>query len=114
MFELSEVVILFVFLLFSFIIYHIVLLREQAYKAAQHHCKKKHLQLLDQAVAIKAAWFKRDKSGQWRFWLSFEFEFSSTGDERYTGKIVLLGGKIANIMLPPYRLPDAADDESIN
>ena len=106
MFDLYDVVITFVFLLLIFGIYHIALLREQAYKAATHHCRKLDLQLLDQNVAIKAVWFKRDKNGSLRFWLSFDFEFSSTGDERYTGKIVFLGGRVANIVLPPYRLPD--------
>ena len=105
MFDLSDVFLLFGGLLVAYGFYHVTLLREQAYKCAIHHCQKLDLQLLDQNVAMKGVWFKRDDNRFWRFWIAFEFEFSTTGEERYTGRIVMLGGKIANIILPPYRLP---------
>ncbi|NRB37178.1 MAG: DUF3301 domain-containing protein [Pseudomonadales bacterium] len=111
MLDLNDVFILFVVMLVIYAFYHMALLRERAYKAVANHCKIKNLQLLDQNVAVKALWFKRDDHGSLRFWLTCEFEFSSTGDERYSGKIVILGGKIVNIILPPYRVPDTQGDD---
>ena len=48
------------------------------------------LQLLDESVALRALWFKRSPDGQLR-WRSYNFDFTSTGDDRYQGRIILLG-----------------------
>lgn len=109
MFDLYDVFIIFIVILIIYACYHIIILRERAYQAGLRYCEAKDLQLLDQNVALKAAWFKRDDNKMLRFWLSFNFEFSSTGIERYNGTIVILGGKVISITLPPYRLPDTED-----
>ena len=105
MFDLYDAAILFVILLLLYFAYQGVLMREFALKSAYAHCQKLDIQLLDQNVAIRGLWFKRDGAGKMRLWISYNFEFSSTGDERYSGRIILLGGKVINIDLPPYRLP---------
>lgn len=112
MFDLSDAVGVFGLFLAIYSFYQLTLMREQAYKIAEQHCKTHELQLLDQNVAIKRLWFKRDSNRYWHIWLSFHFEFSSTGEERYIGKVILLGGKLQNIILPAYRMP--TNDTDIN
>lgn len=77
--------------------------REQAFASVKIHCKKLNLQLLDEYVALNGFWMKRDTHGKYQAWRSYLFEFSSTGFERYNGKIILLGDKILSIQLEPYR-----------
>ncbi len=80
--------------------------REQALQAVLLYCRKMDISLLDDCVALTAAWFKRDEQGKWRAWRSYGFEFTVTGYERYQGKIVLLGRRLESITTEPYRILD--------
>ena len=81
--------------------------REIALAATKRALNQQQLRLLDDTVALRSAWFKRDKHGKLRFWRRYNFEFTVTGDERYQGFVVTLGNCIANIELPPHRFPDS-------
>lgn len=78
--------------------------REIAFRAAVAYCQKMDVLLLDDYVALTGQWLKRDDLGTAKVWRSFQFEFSSTGNERYHGKVVMLGGKILTIQLDPYKI----------
>ncbi|MGH1461776.1 MAG: DUF3301 domain-containing protein [Neptuniibacter sp.] len=78
--------------------------KEIALKHTRKHCKELELQLLDDNINLRGLWLKRDDDGKLKVWRSYNFEFSSTGDERYEGKVVLLGKKITNMELAPHRL----------
>ena len=78
--------------------------REFAFLTTQRHCQKLGIVLLDEYVALNGQWLKRDDNGQLKIWRSYIFEFSSTGEERYQGKITLLGMKVTQIELEPYRI----------
>jgi len=80
--------------------------REAAYRAVVGHCHKMEVLLLDDYVALNGQWLKKDEFGVTKVWRSFQFEFSSTGAERYHGKVVMLGEKILSIQLEPYRIQD--------
>lgn len=73
--------------------------------AAKAHCDKVGVQLLDEGVVLKRLWFKRDAKGNMRLWRLFQFEFSSTGDERYGGRVEVLGHRIQKFNLDPHRVP---------
>lgn len=105
MVDLGDVTLLFIILLCGYIFYSAMRIRELAFKAAARHCSQLNLQLLDQSVSIKSVWFKRDKNGLIRFWRSYKFEFSSMGDERYKGLVVMLGELAESIELEAYRIP---------
>ncbi len=77
--------------------------REIAFRAVKLYCQKLDLFLLDEYVALDGQWLKRDESGKLKAWRSYQFEFSSTGDERYTGKAIMLGRQVISIQLAPYR-----------
>ena len=78
--------------------------KEIAHSAAEKHCDEMQVQLLDQSVYLKKLWFKRNTQGHLQIWRQFNFEFSSTGDERYTGKVITLGRKTLSVQLDAHRL----------
>ena len=80
--------------------------REVAFIAVKFHCQKLDVQLLDEYVALNGIWPKRDDRGKIQAWRSYQFEFSSTGDERYNGKVIMLGSKVLSIQLDPYRIQE--------
>jgi hypothetical protein len=75
--------------------------KEIAFHAVQRYCRQSHIQLLDDYVALNALWCKRDQQGKLRAWRSYLFEFTASGNDRYQGRIVILGEKIQFIQLDP-------------
>ena len=63
-------------------------------QAAHRYCKSMDVMLLDDAVYLRGLWFKRDQNGKLRVWRRFLFDFTTTGEERYTGRIIMLGQSI--------------------
>ncbi len=80
--------------------------REIAFIAVTSHCRKLGVQLLDEYVALNGLWFKVNREGGISAWRSYLFEFTSTGNDRYNGKIIMLGDKILNIEMDPYKILD--------
>ncbi|MEE9397458.1 MAG: DUF3301 domain-containing protein [Methylococcales bacterium] len=80
------------------------LAKEWAMRAVRAYCQEMEVQMLDDYIVLHRLWFKRDASGAIRFWRSYLFEFTSTGERRYKGSIVTLGRRVLNIELDPYRM----------
>ncbi len=78
--------------------------REIALAATIRHCHDMELQMLDGYIAFNALSLKRDRAGAIHIARSYQFEFSSTGAERYNGRIHMLGRRIESIQLEPYRI----------
>ncbi|NOS87144.1 MAG: DUF3301 domain-containing protein [Methylococcaceae bacterium] len=77
---------------------------EAALAAATRHCVAMEVQLLDGYVALKATRLHRNANGKLQLQRTFEFEFSSTGEHRYFGSVVMLGQLVAGIEMQPYRI----------
>jgi hypothetical protein len=77
--------------------------KEIALTATRDYCSAMEVQMLDAYIALSNVGFERDALGKMQFRRTFSFEFSSTGYERYAGKIVMLGRKIKGIDMEPYR-----------
>lgn len=80
--------------------------REIALRATRQHLKLQQLSLLDDHVALRAVWLKRNKSGAISLWRRYIFEFTATGHERYKGCVITLGNRIETIELEPHRFPN--------
>ena len=78
--------------------------RELALTATRAHCQRFDVQLLDETVALRRVRLRRDSGGQLRFERTYQFEFASTGDERYRGWAVMLGRRVISVDLQPHRL----------
>lgn len=80
--------------------------KERAQQLIQRHCRHLELQLLDDSVALRGFWLKRDERGRLRIWRSYNFEFSSLGDDRYQGRLIMLGDKIEAVDMEAHRIDE--------
>ena len=71
----------------------------------EQHCREYGLQLLDQSMGIGGLWPGRKADGRWDLYRTYHFEFTSTGDQRYQGIVVLLGMQLISIEFETYKLP---------
>ncbi len=78
--------------------------KERAYAAALRHCQEMQVQLLDQNVYLRRLWLKRDDRGRLCLWRAFYFEFTALGDERYLGRVIMLGGRVTAVQLETHRI----------
>lgn len=78
--------------------------REHAVAAGRAACARYGVQLLDETVSFARLRFARDEEGRLRLRRTYVFEFSETGDNRRHGAIVMLGARLEDLRLEPYRL----------
>lgn len=104
MYELTDLVLIFILLLLMTLWWQSRGSKQRAYHAARTYCHKMDVELLDQAVYLRKFWFKRDSNGTIKPWRSYYFEFSVDGDERYFGRVIMLGQQIQKIELEPHRI----------
>jgi len=78
--------------------------REHAVAAGRAACARYGVQLLDETVAFARLRLARDDEGRLRLRRTYVFEFSETGDNRRHGAIVMLGARLEDLRLEPYRL----------
>ena len=83
------------------------LFKGRARQLATEQCRQLDLQLLDQSMVITGFWPMRSSNGTLAFRRTYQFEFSSTGDRRYRGELILQGMALKSINLEPYKLPDS-------
>lgn len=80
--------------------------REYAQFQAKQYCKRIELQWLDQNLVQKKSRFRRIGRFYWQIERYFQFEFSTTGEHRYSGYVVLLGERLSQIITDPYEKPE--------
>lgn len=78
--------------------------REHAIAAGRNACARYGLQFLDETVAFARLRLARDDDGRLRLRRAYTFEFSDTGDNRRSGAIVMLGSRLEDLQMEPYRL----------
>lgn|SRR5690606_21948122 len=81
-----------------------LLSKDIAFAAAQRHCREMDVQMLDQSVYLRRLWFKRNARGHLSLWRAFYFEFTATGADRYSGRVILLGRRVEAVQLEPHRV----------
>ncbi len=104
MIDLTDLMVIFAIVTAGLYWYSAAGIKQFALLAARNYCNQMDLQFLDESVALRALWFKRAPDGQIRVWRSYTFEFTATGEDRYKGRIVLLGKQVTSIHTPPHRL----------
>ena len=104
MLSLAELFWLFLFALAGWYWWKARAVKEVALGAAKQHCRKLGVMLLDEAVFLRGIWFKRDPDGRVRIWRRFLFEFATTGEHRYTGRVLMLGWRVETVQLDAHRI----------
>jgi len=79
-------------------------IKEQTLKAAARYCEDLSLKLLDDSVALKEIRPLRSSQGLICLKRRYLFDFTSTGEDRYQGEIILIGRKVQQIKLQPHRV----------
>lgn len=80
------------------------------YAAAR--CRSLGVQLLDQSMVQRRIRLQRDEAGHAGLQRHYAFEFSSTGNERYPGRIIIQGKRLISIEMAPYEIPTEPDEHS--
>lgn len=78
--------------------------KEIALNAAKKHCDTMSVELLDESMVLKSISFVKTPHGRRLLQHRYQFEFSSTGEYRYTGEIKLYGNKVADINLSAHHI----------
>ena len=73
------------------------------------HCRSQDLQLLDQTMVLKGLWPTRNEAGGLRLRRRYSFEFTSTGEVRNRGSVILVGNILTSLELEPHILPGQAE-----
>lgn len=71
----------------------------------RRYCRHRDLQLLDQTTVLRGIWLGRDEDGYLQIGRRYQFEFSTTGEQRYSGGIALLGTKLISVETEAYAIP---------
>ena len=78
--------------------------KEIATGHARQACKKVMLEFLDETVVIKKLRLRRNTLGRLGFYRVYQFEFTSTGEHRYKGRVTLLGKQLVATEMEPYQV----------
>ena len=79
-------------------------LKQLALRASVKRCKDADVQFLDHSVVLHRVGFRKNPSNQWKMIREYRFEFTSTGENRYVGRIILQGAYVVSSDLEPYNL----------
>lgn len=77
--------------------------RFMALNAVRKHCAEEDVQLLDDTLQLSAMAIRNGPGGR-RLHRTYQFEFSSTGDERYQGQVTLAGRTLIGLRLQAHRI----------
>lgn len=84
-------------------------IKANAMRHVYEYCRQQNLQLLDQTMVLKGVWPRRNTDGALQLRRRYDFEFTSTGEERYKGSIELSGNRLQGITVPPHILSEAPE-----
>ncbi len=78
-------------------------IRELALRYALAACEKSDVQLLDQSIGLNGLKITKLAGGGIGLLRDYGFEFTSTGEQRYAGKILMIGKTLQGTKLEAFR-----------
>jgi len=78
--------------------------KDYARQVGRRTCEAEGVQFLDDTVVLTRIALRRGADDRPAIYREYRFEFSSEGDRRYHGEIVLLGRILQRVTLEPYRI----------
>jgi Protein of unknown function (DUF3301) len=82
--------------------------REAGIDAARRACGREGLQFLDETVVGRGLRPARDDEGRFVLQRAFDFEYSSSGFDRYRGAVVLRGREVVLVDIGAWRVSNRA------
>ena len=89
-------------------------IRGFAYGHALKYCREQGLQLLDQSLVLVGVKPLRGESGGLHLRRRYRFEFATTGETRYRGRIEMAGPRLLRLEVDPHVMPGAEIDEALH
>ena len=84
---------------------------DRARELGRNACNAAHVQWLDESVQSAGIRLRRDPGDGWlKLERRFRFEYSSDGNDRHTGQLVLLGTRLVEFVGPTRPEPVIAAD----
>jgi hypothetical protein len=99
MLDIYDLITIFFFILLILYWWRISGQKNHALNKARQHCKNSSLQLLDQTLMFIKHRIETDGRGKKYLCRVYEFDFSTDGEERYKGEIMLAGFSVIRIVL---------------
>ena len=78
---------------------------DYALRCVRTHCERADVQLLDDSVALSSVRIGRNRRGMPGLVRRYSFEFTVTGEHRYSGHLDLHGLQVLQIELAPHPFP---------
>ena len=100
---LSDLFLLFLFFSAAISIWQHHRVRKLAYNTALKHTRSHEVLLLDESMVLRRIRFVKSHNSMFAMERQFEFEFSSLGDERYKGELVMVGLRQKRLWLQPFK-----------
>ncbi len=101
---LSDLFIVFMLVMIAAFIWQNAGLKEHALVLAKRHCKTQDVQFLDDSIALTRIKLHKDPRGNFGICRRYAFEFTATGERRYSGELSLFGRRLMNIELAPHQI----------
>ena len=101
---MSKILFLFLLSLIIFYWWRSQQIKEKAYDAVLKRCYELDVELLDGTIALSKQGLEKDKNGRWHWIRSSQFEFTSTREHRYGGKISMAGFHVVNLELDAFHI----------
>ena len=76
--------------------------KEIAREAGKRACNTYDVTFLDDTVVIKKVRLRRNPRGQLSFYREYQFEFTSSGDNRCKAKLTMLGNRVLDTNMGVY------------
>ncbi|MDC1435955.1 DUF3301 domain-containing protein [Gammaproteobacteria bacterium] len=100
MYDIYDVIVLFIFILLVMYWWRISEQKTFAIRNAREYCKGRNVQLLDQTLVFQGLRLEKMHNKRRKFLCRvYEFEFSSNGEDRYKGEIILSGFNFLRVIL---------------
>ncbi|HBC57628.1 MAG TPA: DUF3301 domain-containing protein, partial [Gammaproteobacteria bacterium] len=71
-----------------------------------HYCQKTNLQFLDESIWLTKIWPVMNPLGKLQILRCYDFEFTSSGEKRYRGHIIMRGKQMEKLEVEPHIYPD--------
>lgn len=79
-------------------------IKQRAFLYAKRKCDQIDVQLLDQNVRLSGLAITRKASGALAIKRTFSFEFTVTGEHRYSGKLTMVGNQLESLETDAHQI----------
>ena len=101
--DLNKVVIFVTLGFLAWVFWRQLAVREKAFRHAAAACEQAGVQMLDQSIGLAKLRWAKLQNGQRGILREYRFEFTSTGEQRYTGRVFMVGETLQQCEMDAFR-----------